>query len=137
MIIRTFRPGADEDDWIAVNARAFADHPEQGRITRRDLDDRLAESWFDPAGFFVAISAGRMVGFHWTKQHEDQLGEVYVLGVDPVAGGQGLGKALLTTGLRHLKRRGKHPRPALRRGGPRRQQLPCIRLMVSVLPAVM
>jgi mycothiol synthase len=106
VIIRNFRPGADEDDWIAVNARAFADHPEQGRITRRDLDDRLAESWFDPAGFFVAISAGRMVGFHWTKQHDQQLGEVYVLGVDPLAGGQGLGKALLTTGLRHLKRRG-------------------------------
>jgi mycothiol synthase len=106
VIIRTFRPGADEDDWIGVNARAFADHPEQGRITRRDLDDRLAESWFDPAGFFVAISAGRMVGFHWTKQHDQQLGEVYVLGVDPLAGGQGLGKALLTTGLRHLKRRG-------------------------------
>jgi len=106
VIIRTFRPGADEDDWIVVNARAFADHPEQGHITRRDLEDRMAESWFDPAGFFVAISAGRMVGFHWTKQHEDQLGEVYVLGVDPLASGQGLGKALLTTGLRHLKRRG-------------------------------
>jgi mycothiol synthase len=106
VIIRTFRPGADEDDWIMVNARAFADHPEQGRITRRDLEDRMAESWFDPAGFFVAISAGRMVGFHWTKQHEDQLGEIYVLGVDPLAGGQGLGKALLTSGLRHLKRRG-------------------------------
>jgi mycothiol synthase len=106
VIIRTFRLGADEDDWIAVNARAFAGHPEQGLITRRDLDDRLAESWFDPAGFFVAIAAGRMVGFHWTKQHQDQLGEVYVLGVDPAAGGQGLGKALLATGLRHLKRRG-------------------------------
>ena len=108
VIIRTFRLGADEDDWIAVNARAFADHPEQGRITRRDLDDRLAESWFDPAGFFVAIAAGRMVGFHWTKQHQDQLGEVYVLGVDPRAGGQGLGKALLAAGLRHLKRRGNN-----------------------------
>ena len=106
VIIRTFRLGADEDDWIAVNARAFSDHPEQGRLTRRDLDDRLAESWFDPAGFFVAIAAGRMVGFHWTKQHQDQLGEVYVLGVDPLAGGQGLGKALLTIGLQHLKRRG-------------------------------
>jgi mycothiol synthase len=47
-----------------------------------------------------------MIGFHWTKQHEDQLGEVYVLGVDPLEGGRGLGRALLAVGLARLKRRG-------------------------------
>ena len=26
-----------------------------------------------------------MLGFHWTKQHDDRLGEVYVVGVDPAA----------------------------------------------------
>ena len=46
-----------------------------------------------------------MVGFHWTKQHQDQLGEVYVLGIAPSAAGRGLGKALLLTGLRSLQRR--------------------------------
>jgi mycothiol synthase len=106
LTIRTFRMGQDEDDWLALNARAFADHPEQGRITRRDLDDRFAEPWFDPAGFFLAVQQDRLLGFHWTKQHEDHLGEVYVLGVDPQAGGRGLGKALLAAGLSHLKQRG-------------------------------
>ncbi len=106
LAIRTFRPGQDENAWLAVNAAAFADHREQGSITRDDLDDRMAEPWFDPEGFFVATAGDQMLGFHWTKQHQDHLGEVYVLGVAPGAAGRGLGKALLLTGLRHLRDRG-------------------------------
>ena len=104
--IRTFVPGRDEEAWLAVNAAAFVDHPEQGRMTIDDLRDRMAESWFDPEGFFLATRDDAVIGFHWTKQHPDRLGEVYVLGVDPAAGGQGLGKALLLTGLRHLEQQG-------------------------------
>jgi mycothiol synthase len=104
--IRTFQPGQDEQAWLAVNAEAFADHPEQGRMTGADLAARMAEPWFDPAGFFVALRGDSMVGFHWTKRHGGQLGEVYVLGVSPNVGGLGLGKALLLTGLWHLRRQG-------------------------------
>ncbi|SDR78192.1 mycothiol synthase [Friedmanniella luteola] len=101
--IRTFEPGRDEQAWLGVNARAFASHPEQGAITADDLALRMAEPWFDAGGFFLAERAGVLVGFHWTKQHPGTLGEVYVLGVDPGAGGQGLGGALLDTGLQHLR----------------------------------
>jgi mycothiol synthase len=104
--IRAFRPGQDDQAWLAVNARAFSHHPEQGQITQADLDERMAEPWFDSAGFLVAIRAGALVGYHWTKQHEDHLGEVYVLGVDPDSGGGGLGKALLAAGLTFLRERG-------------------------------
>ena len=113
--IRTFQPGLDEAAWLAVNAEAFANHPEQGRMTRADLAARMAEPWFDPAGFFVALHEqtpgtedprDQMVGFHWTKRHGGQVGEVYVLGVSPEVGGLGLGKALLLTGLWHLRRQG-------------------------------
>jgi mycothiol synthase len=106
VIIRTFRPGEDDADWVRVNAAAFAAHPEQGSLTVNDLADRMTQPWFDPRGFFVAVAAETMIGFHWTKQHEDHLGEVYVLGVAPSAAGKGLGKALLVTGLRHLKQQG-------------------------------
>ncbi|WP_171110506.1 MULTISPECIES: mycothiol synthase [Streptomyces] len=101
--VRTFVPGRDDAAWLAVNAAAFAHHPEQGSLTQRDLDDRKAEPWFDPEGFFLAFRGDELVGFHWTKVHaEEQLGEVYVLGVAPGAQGTGLGKALTSIGLRHL-----------------------------------
>jgi mycothiol synthase len=104
--IRTFVPGQDEQEWLRVNAAAFAHHPEQALIDGDDLADRMAEPWFDAEGFFVATIDDTMVGFHWTKQHQDQLGEVYVLGIVPSAAGRGLGKALLLTGLRSLQQRG-------------------------------
>ncbi|MEV7016878.1 mycothiol synthase [Streptomyces sp. NPDC093991] len=105
--VRTFEPGRDDAAWLALNAAAFAHHPEQGSLTQRDLDDRKAEPWFDPEGFFLAERDGRLIGFHWTKVHADEgLGEVYVLGVAPGAQGGGLGKSLTTIGLRHLAGRG-------------------------------
>ncbi|MEV6838521.1 mycothiol synthase [Streptomyces sp. NPDC051133] len=101
--VRAFVPGKDDAAWLAVNAAAFAHHPEQGSLTQRDLDDRKAEAWFDPAGFFLAERRGELVGFHWTKVHAAEgLGEVYVLGVRPGEQGGGLGKSLTTIGLRHL-----------------------------------
>jgi mycothiol synthase len=125
--LRTFVPGQDEDEWLALNARAFAKHPEQGGWTRHDLELREREPWFDPAGFFVATKDGVMTGFHWTKVHPPEpdaagpatgpgpespgpespgLGEVYVVGVDPAEQGSGLGRALTLAGLHHLRDRG-------------------------------
>ncbi|MGC0418477.1 mycothiol synthase [Embleya sp. AB8] len=110
--LRTFRPGADDAAWLALNAKAFAHHPEQGAWTEDDLRRRFAEPWFDPAGFFLAEDAdtGALLGYHWTKTHpatadSGPLGEVYVVGVDPAAQGRGLGALLTSVGLRHLAER--------------------------------
>jgi mycothiol synthase len=105
--LRHFRPGVDDQAWLAVNARAFADHPEQGRWTVEDLRLREAEPWFDPAGFLLAVDIeDKLLGFHWTKVHPEAIGEVYVLGVDPRAHRRGLGAALTVAGLAYLAGRG-------------------------------
>jgi mycothiol synthase len=111
--VRAFVPGQDEESWRWLNARAFAHHPEQGRLTREDLAARMAEPWFDPAGFLLAERDGVLLGSVWTKVHPPEgedgpIGEIYVVGVDPDAQGLGLGKALTALGLAHLASRGLH-----------------------------
>lgn len=107
--LRTFEPD-DVDQVVAVNARAFAHHPEQGAMDRADMERRMASDWFDAAGFFIAERDSRVIGFHWTKVEAapggQPSGEVYVVGIDPDAQGGGLGTALTARGLRHLFERG-------------------------------
>lgn len=64
----TFDVERDADRWLEVNAHAFADHPEQGALTRSDLDQRMAEPWFDPEDLLVARVDDELVGFVWVKQ---------------------------------------------------------------------
>lgn len=102
--IATFQMGADESDWLQANNAAFAGHPENGNMTRRDLEQRMALPWFDPGGFFLAWRGAQVAGSCWTKLHENGLGEIYIIGVVPGFEGRGLGRALLARGLDHLHR---------------------------------
>jgi mycothiol synthase len=108
---RDFRPGTDDEDWLSVNNRAFAGHGEQGGWTLDTFCQRRGEEWFDPAGFRVHEIDGRMAAFCWTKVHaatdsEPEIGEIYVIAVDPDFHGLGLGKQLTLSGLEHLSDRG-------------------------------
>ncbi len=122
---RAFEPGRDEDAWLSANAEAFADHPEQGRLGRADLEARMSRPWFDPAGFILVEhedQPGTVAAFHWTKVEPQEqsagatgeggreaspiVGEVYAVGVRPAYQGRGLAAPLTRLGLAHLAARG-------------------------------
>lgn len=99
---RAFRDG-DEAAVLALNNRAFSDHPEQGSWTVHTLRTRMTQDWFDPAGFVIAEDDAGIVGFCWTKLHADEAaGEIYVIAVDPARQGAGLGRALVVAGLHSI-----------------------------------
>jgi mycothiol synthase len=102
--IRGYRD-SDAAEVIRVNAAAFAHHPEQGSMDAANLAERMAEPWFEADGLLVADTGApdhRLAAFHWTKQHSPELGEVYVVAVDPAAQGRGLGRAVTAAGLARL-----------------------------------
>ncbi|CAN3130844.1 mycothiol synthase [Mycobacterium sp. smrl_JER01] len=105
--LRTYTGPADDAELLRVNNAAFSWHPEQSGWTVADVAERRSEPWFDPAGLFLAFDdrTAELLGFHWTKRHSADLGEVYVVGVDPAAQGRGLGAALTLVGLHHLAER--------------------------------
>jgi mycothiol synthase len=105
--IRTYAGPADDAELLRVNNAAFAWHPEQSGWTEADIAERREEPWFDPAGLFMAVDehSDKLLGFHWTKVHSADLGEVYIVGVDPAAQGRGVGAALTLVGLHHLAQR--------------------------------
>lgn len=94
----------DTTHLLAVNAAAFASHPEQGSMDLLNLAARMREPWFDPEGLIIATPThgSGAFGFHWTKRHSDDLGEVYVVGVAPQAQGRGIGRLVTLAGLHHL-----------------------------------
>jgi mycothiol synthase len=104
----TFDPELHCEAWLDLNNKIFAAHPDQGNWALADLENRMAEPWFDPSGFFLCIANEIIVGFCWTKIHndfvnQDPIGELYVIGVDPGYSGQGIGKAVCQEGLIYLR----------------------------------
>ncbi len=99
----------DVSEFVTVNNRAFAWHPEQGGLSAEDVRERMSEPWFDADGFRLHHRQGRLAGFCWTKIHNDSsppLGEIYVIAVDPDFTGQGLGRPMTLAGLEWLSGRG-------------------------------
>ena len=102
MRISGFQVGRDEEAWLAANNAAFSGHPENGAVTHEGLVRRFAEPWFDPAGLRMAWADDDLAGSCWTKVQPTGEGEIYIIGVHPRYQGKGLGRMLVTEGLRYL-----------------------------------
>nr|WP_269453769.1 mycothiol synthase [Pseudoclavibacter sp. 13-3] len=109
LTLRMLRPGRDDRAWLDLNARAFAAHPEQGRITADDLAALQHESWYSPDDVLLLWQGDELVGFNWTKiapgPDDSPEGEIYAIAVSPDHSGRGLGRVLMEHGLRHLAER--------------------------------
>ncbi|MCS6588680.1 mycothiol synthase [Curtobacterium flaccumfaciens] len=105
--LSAFRPGTDDEtDWLALNAAAFAHHPEQGRMTLDDLHAREADDWFSGEDLLLLRDAsGQLAGSCWLKV-EDGIGEFYAVAVRPDLQGQRLGGVLMRAGTARLRGRG-------------------------------
>lgn len=114
---------ADADEWLALNARAFAAHPEQGGVTRADLELSMGEPWFDAEDFLLLRDDdGTLIGYNWLKveggpaepagpakrAEPAREGEFYVVGVSPGVQGRGLGRRLVEAGFARLASTGIH-----------------------------
>ena len=105
--IVTFDPALHKEKWLALNNTVFAHHPDQGNWVMEDLENRMAENWFDPKGFFLAIKNDEIIGCCWTKIHHDlvnqePVGELYVVGVHPDHAHQGIGRAVSIAAINYL-----------------------------------
>jgi mycothiol synthase len=121
ILIRSFLPGIDNENWLKANNAAFQGHPEQSNWSIRDLEVRTKEDWFNPKGFLIAEIENELAGFCWTKVHgghshkhshdepehdHDPIGEIYIMGVNPKFQGRGIGRAVTIAGLKHLRYEG-------------------------------
>jgi mycothiol synthase len=109
--IRTFNPATDKTQWLNLNNTIFAHHPDQGNWALADLENRMAEPWFDAAGFFLVVDANKIIGFCWTKIHDDfvnqdPIGELYVVGVHPEHAHKGIGRAVSIAAMNYLLAKG-------------------------------
>lgn len=107
---RSYRPD-DLEALLVVNNRAFASLPDQGGQTAESLLETMEQPWFRPDGLRLHERDGRLVGFCWTKIHPSppavtELGEIYVIGVDPDYHGRGLGGPMTAAGLAWLSDQG-------------------------------
>ncbi|TRZ73285.1 MAG: GNAT family N-acetyltransferase [Streptomycetaceae bacterium] len=109
--IETFNASLHKQAWLELNNKVFTHHPDQGHWVMQDLENRMAEPWFDAAGFFIAVENGQLVGTCWTKIHHDlvnqaPVGELFVVGVDPDYIGHGIGRAVSIAAMNYLFSKG-------------------------------
>lgn len=96
---------------LAINREAFAGHREAASLDETEFQRLLKCQGLGPEGFLVAEDDGEIIGFCWTRVHENRDGEIYRIAASPTRQGRGLGRSLALAGFAYLSRQ-----PQVRRG---------------------
>ncbi|MBW4613747.1 MAG: GNAT family N-acetyltransferase [Desmonostoc vinosum HA7617-LM4] len=87
----------------AMNADVYrAFYPEHWRVSQQKAVEDVCAA--EDTNVWVATNADSIVGFVAVKLHsEDNMGEIYMVAVDPDFQGQGIGSALIEFALLRMK----------------------------------
>jgi mycothiol synthase len=110
IVIRPFQ-ATDAGAVVALNRMAFASHREAASLDSSGIAELMAQEGFEAQGFIILEDDQEMIGFCWTRIHENGDGEIYRIAVSPEHQGGGLGRSLVLAGFDHLARQ-----PAVARG---------------------
>lgn len=99
--IRTYE-SRDAMAVVALNNLAFASHREAATLSESDITTLMSQTGFETSGLFIMEDNRDVVGFCWTRVHQNGDGEIYRIAVSPDRQGGGLGRSLTLLGFDYL-----------------------------------
>jgi mycothiol synthase len=87
---------------LDLNRTAFASHREAASLDEVEFDRLLAHDGMGPQGFLIVEQGDEILGFCWTRVHENGDGEIFRIAVSPGSQGRGIGRALTVAGFSYL-----------------------------------
>ena len=107
--LKSFTLGEDEAMLTELQNAAFGQHWGFCPNTVDEIAARVRIANTDPGGIIFVMDGDRPAGYNWTLRNENQFGKVgfvSMTGVHPEYRGNGLGTAVVVTGMEYLKEQG-------------------------------
>ena len=107
--LKPFRLGRDEAMLAELQNAAFGEHWGFCPNTVEEIAARVRMKISDPDGIIFVMDGSRPAGYNWTLKYENSHGKIGVVsmtGVHPSYRGNGLGMAVVVSGMQYLKDQG-------------------------------
>jgi mycothiol synthase len=107
--LKPFRLGKDEAMLTELQNAAFGQHWGFCPNTVEETAARVRIANTDPDGIIFVMDGDRPAGYNWTLRNENRFGKVgfvSMTGVHPEYRGNGLGTAVVVTGMEYLRQQG-------------------------------
>ena len=107
--LKPFALGEDEAMLTELQNAAFGQHWGFCPNTVEEIAARVRIANTDPGGIIFVMDGDRPAGYNWTLRNENRFGKVgfvSMTGVHPEYRGNGLGTAVVVTGMEYLRQQG-------------------------------